>query len=63
MDPDRPDNLYGPVPGDHGAHGSFDEEAYGRSPQLWATKHRRLLALSGAGLAGAVLTLLLGRKR
>ncbi len=62
VDPDRPDNLYGPVPGDHGAHGSFDEEAYGRSLQLWATKHRRLLALSGAGLAGAVLTLLLGRK-
>ncbi len=61
--PDCPDNLYQPIGGDHGARGAFDEEAYGRSPQLWATKHRRLLvALSGAGLAGAALTLLLGRK-
>ncbi|MBA2510778.1 MAG: SDR family oxidoreductase [Rubrobacteraceae bacterium] len=60
--PDHPDNLFEPVPGDHGSHGAFDGEAHGRSPQLWATKHRRLLALSGAGLAGAALTLLLGRK-
>ena len=61
--PDRPDNLYQPVGGEHGAHGALNEEGYGRSPQLWATKNRRLLAaLSGAGLAGAALTLLLGRK-
>jgi NAD(P)-dependent dehydrogenase (short-subunit alcohol dehydrogenase family) len=26
-DPDRPANLWHPVPGDHGAHGSFDERA------------------------------------
>jgi hypothetical protein len=23
-DPNRPDNLWQPVPGDHGAHGAFD---------------------------------------
>lgn len=56
--PDRPDNLYQPVPGDHGAHGIFDEEAYGSSRQLWATKNRRWLALAGAGLVGAGLAAL-----
>jgi NAD(P)-dependent dehydrogenase (short-subunit alcohol dehydrogenase family) len=54
LDPhDRADNLWEPVPGDHGAHGDFDERATDRSPQLWATTHRRgLLALAGAGMAG-----------
>ncbi len=52
--PDRPNNLYAPVPGDHGAHGNIDEKAHGNSPQFWATKHRRvLLATTGIGLAGA----------
>jgi NAD(P)-dependent dehydrogenase (short-subunit alcohol dehydrogenase family) len=50
-DPNRADNLWDPLPGDHGAHGSFDERARRRSPQLWATTHRSLLALAGAGLA------------
>ncbi len=53
--PDRPDYLYGPVPGDHGAHGNFDEQAYERSPQLWATKNRRWLALAGTAAIGAAL--------
>ena len=61
IDPDRPDNLIEPVPGDHGAHGVFDGEAHGKSPQLWATKNRRWLALAGAGLAGAGLSALLRR--
>ncbi len=53
--PDRPDNLWTPVAGDHGAHGEFDGRAYGRSAQLWATEHRA--ALGGAALAlAAALT-------
>jgi NAD(P)-dependent dehydrogenase (short-subunit alcohol dehydrogenase family) len=56
-DPDRAHNLWKPVPGDHGAHGDFDDRATGRSPQLWATTHRGLLALAGAGLAAAGLAL------
>lgn len=55
--PDRRDNLYEPVPGDHGAHGRFDAQARPRSTQLWVTKHRKALAiaLAGAGaLAGAL---------
>jgi NAD(P)-dependent dehydrogenase (short-subunit alcohol dehydrogenase family) len=50
-DPDRPVNLWAPVPGDHGAHGRFDDRAHGRSLQLAATTHRGWLAVA-AGLAG-----------
>ena len=56
-DPNRAHNLWEPVPGDHGAHGDFDDRATDRSPQLWATTHRGLLALAGAGLAAAGLAL------
>jgi NAD(P)-dependent dehydrogenase (short-subunit alcohol dehydrogenase family) len=48
---DRPDNLFAPVEGDHGAHGRFDEESRRRSPLLWLGKHRR--AIGVAALAGA----------
>jgi hypothetical protein len=55
--PDRPNNLWAPVSGDHGAHGRFDARATDRSPQLWATKHRGWLAAVAAGLValGAVM--------
>jgi NAD(P)-dependent dehydrogenase (short-subunit alcohol dehydrogenase family) len=54
-DPHRPDNLWKPVPGDHGAHGPFDDRAKSRSLQLWATTHRRSLAAAVLGMvAGAV---------
>ncbi len=51
-DPDRPDNLWEPVPGDHGAHGRFDSRSYSHSLQFWASRHRGWLALAGAGLIG-----------
>jgi len=51
-DPDRPDNFWRPVAGDHGAHGQFDGLARRFSVQLWATKHRAAL-LSGLLVAGA----------
>jgi NAD(P)-dependent dehydrogenase (short-subunit alcohol dehydrogenase family) len=58
--PDRRDNLWEPLPGDHGARGPFGERASESSPQLWATTHRALFALAGAGaLLGAALTKLL----
>jgi NAD(P)-dependent dehydrogenase (short-subunit alcohol dehydrogenase family) len=48
------DYLDAPVPGDHGSHGSFDDEAKGRSPQLWLARHRRAVAAAGgAALAAA----------
>ena len=42
--PDRKNNLWQPVPGDHGAHGPFSGEALNFSVQTWATTHPRLLA-------------------
>lgn len=35
-DPDRKDNLWVPVPGDHGARGDFDAQAWDFSPKFWA---------------------------
>jgi hypothetical protein len=37
---DRKDNLYQPVPGDHGAHGRFDYRAISSSWELWLSIHR-----------------------
>ena len=46
---DRADNLFEPVPGDHGAHGRFDERAKDDSLQLWAATHH--LSLVGNALS------------
>ena len=48
-------NLFGPVDGDHdeGAHGGFDDQAHGRSPQAWLSRHRIGSALAAASLAEA----------
>jgi short-subunit dehydrogenase len=55
IEPDRPNNLYEPVPGDAGAHGEFDEQAHARSAQWWLAKHRPIALLGGGLLAlGAV---------
>jgi short-subunit dehydrogenase len=50
-DPNRPDNLWQPVPGDRGAHGTFDERSSRFSPQWWLNKNRGWFALA-AGVAG-----------
>jgi hypothetical protein len=42
--PDRPSNLYEPVPNEAATHGRFDSQAKKRSMQLWVTTHRPLLA-------------------
>ena len=39
----RPDYLDGPLPGDRGAHGPFDDEAKTRSIQLTLAKARSLV--------------------
>ncbi len=54
---DRPNNLWDPVPGDHGAHGDFDSRAYDFSPVYWANKHKGWLIAGGAlalGLTSAL---------
>jgi NAD(P)-dependent dehydrogenase (short-subunit alcohol dehydrogenase family) len=58
-DPNRPNNLWQPVPGDHGAHGSFDDRARDVSLELLAETHAKWLAVAaGAGLIGTLFTLL-----
>jgi NAD(P)-dependent dehydrogenase (short-subunit alcohol dehydrogenase family) len=52
--PDRPDNLFRPLPGDRGAHGRFGDRAGTRSPQLWADTHRGLAAAAGIVLAAVL---------
>ncbi|HVV17245.1 MAG TPA: SDR family oxidoreductase [Polyangia bacterium] len=49
--PDEPDNLFSPVPGDHGAHGRFDERARAKSPESWLSRHKWAVA-AGLALAG-----------
>src|SRR3954452_15309699 len=38
-DPDRPNNLWEPVRGDHGAHGDFDSRAHSVSAEWWMRSH------------------------
>ncbi len=47
---DYRDNLFAPVPGDHGAHGRFEVKARRHSPLLWASAHRGWIA-AGTALA------------
>ena len=49
-DPNRPNNLWDPVAGDHGAHGDFDARAKNFSPQLWTSEHRTWLTLAAIAL-------------
>jgi short-subunit dehydrogenase len=55
IDPDRPNNLFEPVPNLAATHGMFDDRAHSRSYQLWATTHRPLIAgaILGAGMIAA----------
>ncbi len=61
--PGRPDNLWGPVAGDHGARGAFTGRARDRCLHLWLTTRRRGLALAGAVLATALGALAAARSR
>jgi NAD(P)-dependent dehydrogenase (short-subunit alcohol dehydrogenase family) len=52
-DPNAPNNLLAPLPGDHGAHGGFNARSRSASSQLWLTKHRNTLLGAAAVCAGA----------
>jgi NAD(P)-dependent dehydrogenase (short-subunit alcohol dehydrogenase family) len=58
-DPERPSNLWGPLPGDRGADGPFGDRSHVRSIQYWITTHRSVAALA---LALGALGLLNRRK-
>ena len=53
LEPDRADNLFDPVRGDHGVHGRFDAVARGESRQLRWTTHRDWVITASAALAVA----------
>ncbi len=54
-DPNRQDNLWEPVKGDHGAHGAFDARAHEMSWEVCAALDRRWIAGAAAVLAAFVL--------
>jgi short-subunit dehydrogenase len=59
-DPNRPNNLWEPVKGNHGAHGTFDRRAHETSLELQASLGR---AWIGAGLAAIAAAVLLASRR
>jgi len=59
-DPNRPNNLWEPVMGDHGAHGAFGDRARATSLELKASLSRGWI---GAGLAAVVAAVLLASRR
>jgi NADP-dependent 3-hydroxy acid dehydrogenase YdfG len=48
VDPNRPDNLWEAISGDHGARGVFSRQARTGSLHLWANIHRNQIVLAGA---------------
>ncbi len=55
VSPDRPDNLWYPLPGDHGAHGDFDARSRGFSLTLWLQMNKPVLLLALAGVTTVFL--------
>jgi NAD(P)-dependent dehydrogenase (short-subunit alcohol dehydrogenase family) len=55
-DANRPDNLWQPLPGEHGAHGRFADRSSSSSPQTWVNERLPLLLaiVAGAGLTWTV---------
>jgi NAD(P)-dependent dehydrogenase (short-subunit alcohol dehydrogenase family) len=49
-DPNRPDNLWKPLPGDHGAHGVFDDRATDRSIAFELNQRRGWILAGAAAL-------------
>jgi hypothetical protein len=54
-DPEAPNNLMVPLPGDYGTHGPFDHIANGESTQFWVRTHRAQLGIARGALAWALL--------
>lgn len=63
VDPNRPNNLWQPLPGDHGAHGTFDDRSQSFSKELWVSQNKEWLTAAGLGLAATALALWLLKRR
>lgn len=55
--PERANDLWHPLAGDHGAHGIFGARARRHSAELWAETHVPLLVATALGIFGAAFTL------
>lgn len=60
--PNRQNNLYAPLPGDHGAHGNFDSEATNFSAETWMATHRKTSIGLAALIAGVCALIILNNK-
>ena len=60
-DPNRPNNLWEPLSGDHGAHGTFDALAHEKSWELRTTLNRLWIG-AGLGITAAGIFLLASRR-
>jgi NAD(P)-dependent dehydrogenase (short-subunit alcohol dehydrogenase family) len=58
--PDRPDNLYEAIPGDHGAHGRFSERARRHSWQFWLVSRPAPAIAASAAAMLLLVTLIVG---
>ena len=56
-DPDRPDNLFEPVPGDRGSHGRFGDRATPESIHLRLNMNRGTILMAAAGVILGALVL------
>jgi len=54
VSPNRPDNLFEPIPGDFGAHGVFGNIAHEEAATTWLTTHKSTTALAGAAAFGMI---------
>ncbi len=61
-DPNRPNNLWDPVSGDHGAHGTFEAQSWDFSPQFWGASHKWLTFAAVAAVVAGVGAALAGRE-
>jgi short-subunit dehydrogenase len=60
--PNRSGNLWKPIPGNHGAHDSFDSRVHDGSLELWADLNRWWIALGMAAATGAGVYLTKSRR-
>jgi NAD(P)-dependent dehydrogenase (short-subunit alcohol dehydrogenase family) len=57
VEPDRPNNLWEPIPTDFGAHGDFGQHAKSQSWLLWADIHQKLVVAGLSSMAALVFVI------
>jgi short-subunit dehydrogenase len=62
QDPNRPVDLYAPVPGHQGAHGAFDDRARSSNWEIQLTMQASWLATAASGAAGRLVRTLSGSR-